>query len=780
MITCKKCGAHLHDGAIYCFECGQMTDKSIELNDLAKKFMEGEQSAFDTIYEKTIDMVIWKVSLKLAAYLSDVNDVVQEIYISAFKGMLKTYDPSRERFYQWFCTVVDHAVIDYHRKNRNIHENTESPDSNHEDGWNEVYRELQRFNPSPEEIYDHKERKQFIQTLIEQISEEQVTCIQMFYLDNLKIKEIAQKLHISENTVKSRLRLGKEKLQNNVLAFEKKEGIRLHSIAPLTFLVLLLRAERTYAKSGEIWKGIEQSIVGCSTESTSGEVSSGTNETAAPRTENGGKVTIKAGVTATKGGIGKIILGAVVGIGVLGAAGVGITALLNSGNADQSETNPVVMETEAQAVSVDPETIYQAVIQSYGQLFSGSDLAPEIAAEMRTYGNSGALYMKEIAASEDSHKEYTYQDINGDKIPELLVRSDYGGSYNLIDIWTTDGETPKHLINAVSAEEKMILCENGIIIDQWFGGTILNTFIYKTDENLKLALKEVYVEEPTYDENYNENGHKCYRIPGSAFSETVMTEHVMNCENYPEAEELSSGEEMNILPGMYKPLEKEYTWKTFDIQKEPETTEPETEAVQESTGTYREDGSLQEMFEEYRKILESYRKAQHGEKIGKNEISQFEYSAGVFFYGDAFLEDGLVYNLSNGQPAVGEKIYYAVKDLNHDGYEELIVSPDGKYLPDSECVQVWTTDGQNVFELVVPEYRTYINVYPDGDSAAIVVYEDSGYDDFVIKVFTFNEKGKTVLIDKVESNGDPNAGDALLKNWRKKYVKDWIVFSELK
>lgn len=773
-------------GAIYCSKCGQMTEKSIELNDLARKFMEGDRSAFDAIYEKTIDMVVWKVSSKLDAYVADVNDVVQEIYVSVYKGMLKTYDPSRERFYQWFYVVVEHAIIDYYRKNKNIHENTEPLKSETEDGWNKIYSDLQKFHPDPEETYDHEERNRLIQLILKQISEEQLICIQMFYLDNLKIKEIAQRLNVSENTVKSRLRLGKEKLQSNILTFEKEEGIRLHSVAPLTFLVLLLRAERIYAKRGEMWNEIKRSIADSASDIDSRErvsesdsdVSIGSGEKIAE------KAVIEAGTTAAKGIVGKFMLGVVVGIGVLGAAGVGITALLNSGNTDLSETNPVVMETESetenQSVSVDPETIYQAVIQSYSQLFAGSDLAPEIAAEMRTYGNSGVLYMKEIAASENSHKEYTYQDINGDEIPELLIRSDYGGGYNLIDIWTTDGETPKHLINAIAGEEEMVLCENGIIIDKWFGGNLFNTSVYKISENLELALEEVYVTEPTYDENYNENGYKSYCIPGSAFSEPVMTEHVMNCENYPEAEELSSGEEMNILPGVYKPLEKEYAWKSFEIQKESETTETETEAVQESTGTYREDGSLQGMFEGYRKILESYRKAQHGETIGKNEISQYEYSAGVFFYGDAFLKDGLVYNFSNGQSAVGEKIYYAVKDLNNDGYEELIVSPDGKYLPDSECVQVWTTDGQNVFELVVPEYRTYINVYPDGDSAAIVVYEDSGYDDFVIKVYTFNEKGKTVLTDKVESNGDPNAGDALLKNWRKKYVKDWIVFSELK
>ncbi|MCQ2431137.1 MAG: hypothetical protein MJ175_00885 [Clostridia bacterium] len=56
----------------------------------------------------------------------------------------------------------------------------------------------------------------------------------------MRVKEIAACLACSENTVKSRLNYGRQRVKEKVEALEK-QGTKLYSIAPLPFLVLLFR-----------------------------------------------------------------------------------------------------------------------------------------------------------------------------------------------------------------------------------------------------------------------------------------------------------------------------------------------------------------------------------------------------------------------------------------------------------------------------------------------------------------------------------------------------------
>lgn len=69
-------------------------------------------------------------------------------------------------------------------------------------------------------------------------------CLLLFHIEGISIREIAQALNCSENTVKSRLNYGRKNLK--IKAGElKKKGYRLYSLAPLPLLLYLLRAEES-------------------------------------------------------------------------------------------------------------------------------------------------------------------------------------------------------------------------------------------------------------------------------------------------------------------------------------------------------------------------------------------------------------------------------------------------------------------------------------------------------------------------------------------------------
>lgn len=65
----------------------------------------------------------------------------------------------------------------------------------------------------------------------------------MYYYDQLEIKEIAETLEVSENTVKSRLRYARGHMQEAIEELDRK-GTKLYNVALIPFLLWMLQQER--------------------------------------------------------------------------------------------------------------------------------------------------------------------------------------------------------------------------------------------------------------------------------------------------------------------------------------------------------------------------------------------------------------------------------------------------------------------------------------------------------------------------------------------------------
>lgn len=93
----------------------------------------------------------------------------------------------------------------------------------------------------PEEAFDNAETARMIGGIVDALPDAQRDCILLYYYDEMSIKEIAGVTGTSENTVKSRLNYARRTIRENVLAYEKEQGIRLHSLAPIPLLLYFLR-----------------------------------------------------------------------------------------------------------------------------------------------------------------------------------------------------------------------------------------------------------------------------------------------------------------------------------------------------------------------------------------------------------------------------------------------------------------------------------------------------------------------------------------------------------
>ena len=87
----------------------------------------------------------------------------------------------------------------------------------------------------PDKAFDNEETRRMIVDLVNGLPDEQRMCVMLYYYDEMKTREIAEALKVSEGTIKSRLNYARKSIKDGVKAYEK-QGIKLYSVSPIPFL----------------------------------------------------------------------------------------------------------------------------------------------------------------------------------------------------------------------------------------------------------------------------------------------------------------------------------------------------------------------------------------------------------------------------------------------------------------------------------------------------------------------------------------------------------------
>lgn len=97
----------------------------------------------------------------------------------------------------------------------------------------------------PDAALDQQEFRKTILDMLDTLSAEQRAATMLYYYDELSVRQIAQIQNVSEGTVKSRLNYARKSIKSAVEHYEKKHGVRLHSVALLPLLAWLFATSRT-------------------------------------------------------------------------------------------------------------------------------------------------------------------------------------------------------------------------------------------------------------------------------------------------------------------------------------------------------------------------------------------------------------------------------------------------------------------------------------------------------------------------------------------------------
>jgi len=353
----------------------------MELNytELVKAAQQHNDAALTTLFQETYKETYF-IAKQTLRNNAEAEDIVQDAYIKAFQSLDMLQNP--QKFKSWLHQIVVNKCKDYLKKKKpslfaDMIMQTEDDTLEYEDT---LYSETVEYQPDA--MMDRKAMVEIFDQIFDTLSEEQRLCIILYYREQLSVKEIAELLQVSESTIKSRLNYGRRKVKEQVEQYEK-EGLKLYSGMPIILWALRHSGGEQITIPENMLPHILSSLGGQATASIGGAeaasasraaIKGGTQAAAIGKTTSGGKVA--AGVAA--GIKTKVVAGVVAAAIAVGGGSVIVPSVIQHNNV-------------------------QKVEKAYERLLCD------------------ALWPGDV-----DRNYYAYVDLNGDKIPELLLSDEPG------------------------------------------------------------------------------------------------------------------------------------------------------------------------------------------------------------------------------------------------------------------------------------------------------------------------------------------------------------------
>ena len=172
---------------------------------LIRKTLLGDETAFATLvekYQKGVHALIWR---KIGDF-HYAEEITQDTFLQAYKKLGTLRDP--KCFAGWLYVIANRLSINWLQRHKSSMPSLEdTPIEEIEESFYKHYISDQRETEVAEQ------RSDVVKKLLGKLPESERTVVTLHYLSEMTAKEIGNFLGVSVNTIKSRLRRGREHLQ---------------------------------------------------------------------------------------------------------------------------------------------------------------------------------------------------------------------------------------------------------------------------------------------------------------------------------------------------------------------------------------------------------------------------------------------------------------------------------------------------------------------------------------------------------------------------------------
>jgi len=168
----------------------------------------GNRDAFSQIVSR-YQSLICSLAYSATGSLGQSEDLAQETFITAWKHL--SHLRERDKLRSWLCGIARNRINNFLRR--------EGREHNHQAESIEEVPESHSPEPLPVEHTISNEEQAILWRSLERIPELYREPLVLFYREHQSVEAVAEKLELTEDTVKQRLSRGRKLLQEQVLAF---------------------------------------------------------------------------------------------------------------------------------------------------------------------------------------------------------------------------------------------------------------------------------------------------------------------------------------------------------------------------------------------------------------------------------------------------------------------------------------------------------------------------------------------------------------------------------
>jgi RNA polymerase sigma-70 factor, ECF subfamily len=170
--------------------------------DLVQRVASGDQTAITLLYQRYATPA-FSLALRVVGDRESAEEIVQEAFLRVW-NRASSFDPQRGRFASWLLSIIHNLAVNELRRRRSRPQAAPGAD--------EMLVQLHETAPGPEEVAQATDRRQAIQDAMSQLPQAQRQAIELAFFRGLTQMEIAERLGDPLGTVKTRIRLGLQKL----------------------------------------------------------------------------------------------------------------------------------------------------------------------------------------------------------------------------------------------------------------------------------------------------------------------------------------------------------------------------------------------------------------------------------------------------------------------------------------------------------------------------------------------------------------------------------------
>jgi RNA polymerase sigma-70 factor, ECF subfamily len=188
-------------------------------SDLIAKAAGGDERAIATLYDR-YGGVLYAVAYRIVGQRADAEEVVIEAFAQAWREAPR-FASERGSVAGWLTMIARSRALDTLRARSRRDRLTASAAADRSGGS----PAMGEWHPDPAGAVDHAERREKVKEALEALSPPQRQAIELAYFEGLSQSEIADRLQEPLGTVKTRVRLGMQKLRESLRPFYFERGI---------------------------------------------------------------------------------------------------------------------------------------------------------------------------------------------------------------------------------------------------------------------------------------------------------------------------------------------------------------------------------------------------------------------------------------------------------------------------------------------------------------------------------------------------------------------------